>query len=135
MWRWGRRLWRREASRCLKGWSTQHFWGTSSLCSAAQNFVHVGRCSLRDRDDDVRSAAAATLSPITDALVERLPVELQLVVGVLWDCLGDLKDDLSSSIGGGMDLLGAVFRLRLAALADLANSLQPSYSPSPLFLT
>lgn len=64
------------------------------------------RCRLRDRDDDVRSAAAATLSPIVDPLVHHLPKELELVVSVLWDCLGDLKDDLSSSIGGVMDLLG-----------------------------
>lgn len=63
---------------------------------------------LRDRDDDVRSAAAATLSPIADALVSSLPVELQQVVDVLWECLGDLKDDLSSSVGGVMDLLGAL---------------------------
>lgn len=66
---------------------------------------------LRDRDDDVRSAAAATLSPIADALVSSLPVELQQVVDVLWECLGDLKDDLSSSVGGVMDLLGALCSL------------------------
>jgi hypothetical protein len=28
------------------------------------------------------------------------------MIDVLWDCLGDLKDDLSSSVGGVMDLLG-----------------------------
>ncbi|KAL8276295.1 hypothetical protein RQP46_011323 [Phenoliferia psychrophenolica] len=67
--------------------------------------VDAALLGLRDRDDDVRSAAAATLSPITAALVSRLPKELESVVSVLWNCLGDLKDDLSSSIGGVMDLL------------------------------
>lgn len=61
---------------------------------------------MKDRDDDVRSAAASTLTPIADTLVEKLPHELQLVVEVLWECLADLQDDLSSSIGGVMDLLG-----------------------------
>lgn len=95
--------------------------------------------SLRDRDDDVRSAAAATLAPITDALVNRLPVELEAVVGILWNCLGDLKDDLSSSIGGVMDLLGVLF-LFLFLLGFFADSLgtfspclQPTCSPSPPF--
>lgn len=76
----------------------------SGICSAEYWSTMVR--SLRDRDDDVRSAAAATLTPITDALVSLLPVELCAVVSILWDCLGDLKDDLSSSIGGVMDLLG-----------------------------
>ena len=67
--------------------------------------VDAALLGLKDGDDDVRSAAAATLSPIADALVEQLPAELEDVVRVLWQCLGDLKDDLSSSVGGVMDLL------------------------------
>lgn len=69
-------------------------------------------CSLRDQDDDVRSAAAATLTPIADSLVDRLPAELNTLVTVLWECLADLKDDLSSSIGGVMDLLGQFIPLQ-----------------------
>lgn len=61
---------------------------------------------LRDKDDDVRSTAAAALTPIADALVNNLPEELEQVVAVLWECLADLQDDLSSSIAGVMDLLG-----------------------------
>lgn len=82
---------------------------SGKLCfSVRSRFISDGfvRLRLRDRDDDVRSAAAATLSPIADALVSSLPAELQQVVDVLWECLGDLKDDLSSSVGGVMDLLG-----------------------------
>lgn len=91
---------------------------------------------LRDRDDDVRSAAAATLSPIADALVSSLPAELQQVVDVLWECLGDLKDDLSSSVGGVMDLLGEFSPWGVELVDRPLTSLpsQPSYSLSRLFL-
>ncbi|KAI5477115.1 hypothetical protein MNV49_006843 [Pseudohyphozyma bogoriensis] len=67
--------------------------------------VDAAILGLQDRDDDVRSTAAATLTPITDAIVATLPVELERIVTILWECLGDLKDDLSSSVGGVMDLL------------------------------
>ncbi|KAK4051936.1 TATA-binding protein-associated factor mot1 [Microbotryomycetes sp. JL201] len=67
--------------------------------------VDAALIGLKDRDDDVRSAAAGTLIPIADAIVSSLPVELQEIIGVIWDCLGDLKDDLSSSVGSVMDLL------------------------------
>lgn len=61
--------------------------------------------SLRDRDDDVRASAASALTPVADVIVDRLPVEMQEIVTVLWECLGDLKDDLSSSVGSVLDLL------------------------------
>lgn len=69
--------------------------------------VDAALVGLRDQDDDVRSAGAATLIPLAEALVEQLPKKLKEVLDVLWACLGDLKDDLSSSVGGVMDLLGA----------------------------
>lgn len=72
-----------------------------------KSIVDAALIGLRDRDDDVRSAAAATLVPLADALVDRLPSEMKELVDVLWACLGDLKDDLASSVGGVMDLLGA----------------------------
>ena len=62
--------------------------------------------SLGDRDDDVRSVAASCLLPVAAYLVERLPEELSRVLAVLWSCLSDMKDDLSSSVGAVMDLLG-----------------------------
>ena len=61
---------------------------------------------LGDRDDDVRSVAASCLLPVASYLVERLPEELSRVLAVLWSCLSDMKDDLSSSVGAVMDLLG-----------------------------
>ena len=62
--------------------------------------------SLGDRDDDVRSVAASCLLPVAAHLVTRLPEELGRVLAVLWSCLSDMKDDLSSSVGAVMDLLG-----------------------------
>lgn len=62
---------------------------------------------LNDRDDDVRAVAATCLLPVTTHLVERLPDSLNRVLAVLWTCLQDMKDDLSSSVGAVMDLLGA----------------------------
>lgn len=42
-------------------------------------------------------------------LVEQLPDSLDRVLTVLWHCLGDMRDDLSSSVGAVMDLLGLKF--------------------------
>lgn len=61
---------------------------------------------LSDRDDDVRAVAATCLLPVASHLVERLPDSLDRVLAVLWTCLRDMKDDLSSSVGAVMDLLG-----------------------------
>ena len=66
-------------------------------------------CRLGDRDDDVRSVAASCLIPVATHLVRQLPTCLSLVLTVLWACLGDMKDDLSSSVGAVMDLLGVYF--------------------------
>ncbi|TFK86254.1 SNF2 chromatin remodeling protein [Polyporus arcularius HHB13444] len=68
--------------------------------------VDAAVLGLGDRDDDVRSVAASCLLPVAAYLVERLPEELSRVLAVLWSCLSDMKDDLSSSVGAVMDLLG-----------------------------
>ena len=44
--------------------------------------------------------------PVAAHLVDQLPEELGRVLAVLWSCLSDMKDDLSSSVGAVMDLLG-----------------------------
>jgi hypothetical protein len=62
--------------------------------------------SLGDRDDDVRSVAASCLLPVAGLIVEQLPECLEQILIVLWRCLCDMKDDLSSSVGIAMDLLG-----------------------------
>jgi TATA-binding protein-associated factor len=61
---------------------------------------------LGDRDDDVRSVAASCLLPVAKHVVELLPEALPQVLAVLWSSLTDMKDDLSSSVGTVMDLLG-----------------------------
>lgn len=61
---------------------------------------------LGDADDDVRSVSAACLLPVATYLATRLPEELARVVAVLWDALSEGGDELGSSTGGVMDLLG-----------------------------
>ncbi|KAG9318204.1 hypothetical protein JVU11DRAFT_284 [Chiua virens] len=68
--------------------------------------VDAAVLGLGDRDDDVRAVAATCLLPIASHLVERLPDSLGRVLAVLWTCLRGMKDDLSSSVGAVMDLLG-----------------------------
>ncbi|MBW0488226.1 hypothetical protein O181_027941 [Austropuccinia psidii MF-1] len=60
---------------------------------------------LKDDDDDVRAAASGALLPVTELLVKYLPSRLNELLQVLWDALGNAKDDLSSSVGNIMDLL------------------------------
>lgn len=50
--------------------------------------------------------AASCLLPVAGHLVEQLPESLDSVLLVLWNCLRGMKDDLSSSVGAVMDLLG-----------------------------
>jgi TATA-binding protein-associated factor len=62
--------------------------------------------ALRDADDDVRTVAASTLVPIAAPLTSL--EELGSIVQTLWDCLGEGTDELGSSTGAVMDLLGAL---------------------------
>ncbi|GAA6010257.1 hypothetical protein JCM11491_005414 [Sporobolomyces phaffii] len=96
-----------------------------------RSVVAASVVGLRDRDDDVRSAAAATLLPLVDALVGQLPESMQEIAEILWDCLGDLKDDLASSVGGVMDLLA-----KLLGFSEVIDFLQsPSVrTPLPLLI-
>ncbi|GAA6059472.1 hypothetical protein JCM10212_005411 [Sporobolomyces blumeae] len=92
-----------------------------------KSVVSASLIGLRDRDDDVRAAGAAVLLPLADALVQQLPSETKEVVEVLWECLGDLKDDLASSVGGVMDLLA-----RLLGFQEVIDVLQSSSMKNPL---
>ena len=62
--------------------------------------------SLKDSDDDVRAVAASILIPIADYFVTNSSHKIPELVIVLWDCLKDLKDDLTASTASVMDLLG-----------------------------
>ncbi|KAI8080523.1 hypothetical protein BDF21DRAFT_444546 [Thamnidium elegans] len=65
---------------------------------------------LRDHDDDVRAVSAATLLPITAEFVRMSTTDrIRDVITTLWDCLVDLKDDLTASTGAVMDLIAKMF--------------------------
>ena len=53
-----------------------------------------------------------------------LPEEVPRVLAVLWTCLGAMKDDLSSSVGAVMELLGRLVSYNgvIATLADPEKS-------------
>lgn len=72
----------------------------------------------------MRAVAASCLTPVAGHLVEQLPESLALVLSVLWSCLADMKDDLSSSVGAVMDLLGQLvsFDRVIDILADESKS-------------
>ncbi|KAH7047549.1 SNF2 family DNA-dependent ATPase domain-containing protein [Macrophomina phaseolina] len=60
---------------------------------------------LGDFDDDVRAVSAATLIPVAKEFVNLRPAALNQLIGIVWDCLSNLSDDLSASTGSVMDLL------------------------------
>lgn len=60
---------------------------------------------LADFDDDVRAVSAATLTPIAKEFVALRPAALDDLMNIVWDCLSDIRDDLSASTGFVMDLL------------------------------
>ncbi|KAG8931790.1 TATA-binding protein-associated factor mot1 [Tulasnella sp. 418] len=98
--------------------------------------IQAAMIGLQDSNDDVRSVAATCLTPIVKQIVERTPEELAQVMDVIWQCLGDMKDDLGSSVGSVMDLLGKLveFPQVTTILADGAqsrplNALAPALFP------
>lgn len=60
---------------------------------------------LKETDDDVQSVAALTLTPIASEFVKTKKELIHTLLTVIWDCLTNLRDDLSASIGSVMDLL------------------------------
>ena len=60
---------------------------------------------LADIDDDVRAVSAATLTPIAKEFVTLRTHALDDLMNIVWDCLSDIRDDLSASTGFVMDLL------------------------------
>lgn len=57
----------------------------------------------------MRTVAASALTPIAETLASQLPTEeLAKLLQSLWDCLAEGGDELGSSTGAVMDLLGAL---------------------------
>ncbi|KAF9453249.1 SNF2 superfamily chromatin remodeling protein [Macrolepiota fuliginosa MF-IS2] len=92
-----------------------------------RDVVDAAILGLGDRDDDVRSVAATCLLPVAQHLVDHLPESLERILVVLWHCLSDMKDDLSSSVGAVMDLLG-----KLVAYEKVINILASETVSLPL---
>ncbi|KAA8904703.1 hypothetical protein TRICI_005400 [Trichomonascus ciferrii] len=88
---------------------------------------------LKESDDDVQAMAAATLIPIASEFVSQRTSSIGSLLEVIWDCLSDLKDDLSASIGNVMDLLAKLcgFPEVLEAMRNAAAT-NPSKSFSQL---
>ncbi|KAG0170991.1 TATA-binding protein-associated factor mot1 [Apophysomyces sp. BC1034] len=91
---------------------------------------------LRDHDDDVRAVSATTLLPITAEFVRMSSKDrVHDVITTLWDCLVDLKDDLTASTAAVMDLIAKMFEqpgvmeiVRSGcSLADLVPRLYPFF--------
>ncbi|KIM49246.1 hypothetical protein M413DRAFT_438417 [Hebeloma cylindrosporum] len=97
--------------------------------------VEAAILGLGDRDDDVRSVAASCLLPVAEHIVQRLPQSLEQILVVLWHCLCDMKDDLSSSVGVIMDLLGklVVYEQVIEILAKESVALPLSTLAQTLF--
>lgn len=72
------------------------------LLDAVVNMVLHG---LQESDDDVQSVAALTLAPIATEFVKTRKEVIHSLLTVIWECLTNLRDDLSASIGSVMDLL------------------------------
>jgi TATA-binding protein-associated factor len=72
------------------------------LLDEVANMVFHG---LAESDDDVQAVAALTLTPIASQFVSTKKNMIHTLLTVIWDCLINLRDDLSASIGSVMDLL------------------------------
>ena len=81
---------------------------------------------LADVDDDVRAVSATTLIPIAAEIVTLRPAIVRDVVQVIWDCLADVKDDLSASTGSVMDLLA-----RLCAFPPVLEAMTANAQADP----
>ena len=81
---------------------------------------------LGDFDDDVRAVSAATLSPVVKEFVTLRPNALEGLINIVWDCLSNLKDDLSASTGSVMDLLA-----KLCSFPEVLNAMKNNATVNP----
>lgn len=83
-------------------------------------------CLCSQGDDDVQTVAAATLVPITGAIVEQSSkLLLKELIQILWNVLGDGRDDLSAATGAIMDLLAKLCQHKeiLNVMKEMSNSI------------
>ncbi|ODQ66801.1 hypothetical protein NADFUDRAFT_41424 [Nadsonia fulvescens var. elongata DSM 6958] len=82
---------------------------------------------LKEQDDDVQAMSAATLIPIVSEFVSLRPAVVDELLVIIWNCLSDLKDDLSASIGNLMDLLS-----KLCAVPSVLQTMKAKAEQDPL---
>ncbi|WWC90834.1 uncharacterized protein L201_005771 [Kwoniella dendrophila CBS 6074] len=76
-----------------------------------KDVVEAGSLALGDSDDDVRTVAATALTPIPDIIASKLlEDDLHQLLTTLWACLTEGGDELGSSTGAVMDLLGVLLK-------------------------
>lgn len=84
--------------------------------------VEAVMMGLADSDDDVRAVSAATLTPIAKEFVDLRPASLDELMNIVWECLADLRDDLSASTGSIMDLLAKLCSFPQVLVAMQSNA-------------
>ena len=84
--------------------------------------VEAVMMGLADSDDDVRAVSAATLTPIAKEFVALRPASLGELMNIVWECLADLRDDLSASTGSIMDLLAKLCSFPEVLVAMQSNA-------------
>ncbi|XBW36484.1 hypothetical protein QEN19_002061 [Hanseniaspora menglaensis] len=72
--------------------------------------IDVVKYGLTSFDDDVQAVAAGILIPLTDLFLELDESTISSVLDILWNCVVDRDDDLSTSISSIMDLLSNLFK-------------------------
>lgn len=88
--------------------------------------VEAVMMGLADSDDDVRAVSAATLTPVAKEFVGLRPKALDQLMNIVWECLADLRDDLSASTGSIMDLLA-----KLCGFPEVLNAMQQNAARDP----
>ncbi|SGZ41566.1 related to TATA-binding protein-associated factor MOT1 [Hanseniaspora guilliermondii] len=72
--------------------------------------ITIVKHGLNAFDDDVQSCAAGILIPLTDLFLQIDESEISSILDILWSCVCDRDDDLSTSISSIMDLLSNLFK-------------------------
>lgn len=83
------------------------FFVKNNLLTRITAIVKYGLTSF---DDDVQSVAASILIPLTDLFLELEEKEISEVLDILWNCVVNRDDELSTSISSIMDLLSSLFK-------------------------
>ena len=81
--------------------------------------ITIVKHGLNAFDDDVQSCAAGILIPLTDLFLQIDEAEISSILDILWSCVCDRDDDLSTSISSIMDLLSNLFKHE-----DIVNLMQ-----------